>query len=1102
MAEDKQTGSGFTGGNWILLAAAAVGTVYVSLQQPPLEGSRPAATPEFEVQDRHSIQHVDAHLWQDPLAAVQHAKDKEREEQARKGRCCYGTQDGNSSVEEGRKSHSIQTLRRRVQERKPLILGILVPGGPYAEDGEARLRLRYAVVSALDVAKYVPDDEEHIGYVNMKPDAQEPAPGSVSSVFSTVSDGTPVPPEGNTPPDRRPPTPDFIPFEWFHKGEYVDRKHAVLLLWIDERAFFTSPISSLADLRCQIDSSSLEGAGLGFALIGPQQSRTLAHMAAELHRGVRPPPVDCKHKQLSLVLDNFFVYNPSATTEETRLLKEAMLPDLSQIDQIFREENIHYYRTVGTDDTLAKALVAELKLRQIDPSTSGDHIALVSEWDTLYGRILPEVFAARFCSEQSVSKARCEENRIHKFSYLRGLDGQLPNAKAGAADAEPAGHDSGDDATPRSKDQSAGTPSNSGGDRERAEGQGQFDYLRRLAVHIRALDKTLRQEGNGEIKAIGILGSDVYDKLVILQALRPDFPEAQFFTNDLDALLLPQRKTRQTRDLLVASSFGLTMRKELQNDIPPFRNTYQTSAFFATELALRNVATKDTPPDLQKTLDEKWLQPRLFEIGRTDAYALPTSQASPQGQTPTEKDKEGVSEGCTLDDILKCSYINPVEAKLYPEFPTDPTLKVATACFIAFSLIALALCASRVRQFVAGPVQIGQRYPGLTSAGLLRFVLVLVGAGIPAALIVVWWPWIGNVLTDNGHGEPMFLKEGISIWPAITLRVASSFLSLFLICLALRSLKTNQTRTFEDMHLPEFGVGGAPKRERWGRLLRNISIFSIKKSTYYETANIYRYPVKRFLLQIYYRGLNKLRFLRAILATLMIMGLGYFLCLILGFPNVPARGVVAKNIYQLATISDVILSFLLTFLVVDATLLSRLFIRELGLVSSNWPTKTVEYYSAELRVSSPAIADWIDMQFIAKRTECITRLIYLPFIAMAFLVLSRNEVFTNFALSTALMVIWLCTGIIIIGSAMALRSTAEKARGIAIENLNTRLIAAKGKKWPGTAAQLEMLVNRVENLQDGVFAPWSSQPVVRAFFLPLLTYGASVLVHGYALPGF
>jgi hypothetical protein len=64
----------------------------------------------------------------------------------------------------------------------------------------------------------------------------------------------------------------------------------------------------------------------------------------------------------------------------------------------------------------------------------------------------------------------------------------------------------------------------------------QYDYLRRIAEKLSALDKTLRADGKA-IKAIGVVGTDIFDKLLVLRALRPEFPDALFFTTDLDAEL-------------------------------------------------------------------------------------------------------------------------------------------------------------------------------------------------------------------------------------------------------------------------------------------------------------------------------------------------------------------------------------------------------------------------------------------------------------------------------------------------------------------------------------------------------------------------------------
>jgi hypothetical protein len=92
---------------------------------------------------------------------------------------------------------------------------------------------------------------------------------------------------------------------------------------------------------------------------------------------------------------------------------------------------------------------------------------------------------------------------------------------------------------------------------------------------------------------------------------------------------------------------------------------------------------------------------------------------------------------------------------------------------------------------------------------------------------------------------------------------------------------------------------------------------------------------------------------------------------------------------------------------------------------------------------------------------------------------------------------------ILVGAVVAYRSTAEKARRVAARHLADRIIAAKGKGkgCDGSAEQLEKLLTDTQELREGAFAPWASQPLVRALLLPLLTHGGTMLVHLYALPG-
>jgi len=125
------------------------------------------------------------------------------------------------------------------------------------------------------------------------------------------------------------------------------------------------------------------------------------------------------------------------------------------------------------------------------------------------------------------------------------------------------------------------------------------------------------EPGRPGIRAIGILGSDVYDKLLALQALRPRFPDAIFFTTDLDARLWHPNQLKWTRNMIVASSFGLELKDALQQDIPPFRDSYQTAQYLGGLSALGIVS-----PKIFRTIS-----PRLFEIGRDGAIDLSDSSA-------------------------------------------------------------------------------------------------------------------------------------------------------------------------------------------------------------------------------------------------------------------------------------------------------------------------------------------------------------------------------------------------------------------------------------------------------------------------------------------
>ena len=121
---------------------------------------------------------------------------------------------------------------------------------------------------------------------------------------------------------------------------------------------------------------------------------------------------------------------------------------------------------------------------------------------------------------------------------MHGIDGRLPGDPAKSSD----------DAQKATTGQAAAV--------EATEGLDQSDFLRRLARQLKEEDTRSWRKGEGGIRAIGLLGSDIFDKLMILRALRPAFEHVIFFTNNFDAHFERRNDWADVRNLVVASPFG------------------------------------------------------------------------------------------------------------------------------------------------------------------------------------------------------------------------------------------------------------------------------------------------------------------------------------------------------------------------------------------------------------------------------------------------------------------------------------------------------------------------------------------------------------------
>lgn len=200
MADEKQAGPGF-GGNSAILFLIAASAVYMGWHKPPLVSTRPAG-PDYQTHEIVGVQDVDARLWQDPFDAVM--RDVEG---------------GGRKPIASEQHHSTTDLQLLLADHPTLAVGVTLPGTPYPEAVETRRRLRYAVLSALHVADFVPEDEKRIGYWRTRDDPKDGRKPKSMAVSDRSSSQVP----------------QIIPFEQFDSiNPPAGPKKRIVVFWLDE----------------------------------------------------------------------------------------------------------------------------------------------------------------------------------------------------------------------------------------------------------------------------------------------------------------------------------------------------------------------------------------------------------------------------------------------------------------------------------------------------------------------------------------------------------------------------------------------------------------------------------------------------------------------------------------------------------------------------------------------------------------------------------------------------------------------------------------------------------------------------------------------------
>ncbi len=506
--------------------------------------------------------------------------------------------------------------------RDLILMPVLVDNTPWQTDADARIDTRVAVIAGLAANGFYPRLNSQIEYV------------VVRSLLG---------------PDRGA---TKLPYEWFdgvRDTEQTGCPPSVLVLWLDQMQIepFGTFLPRLAALMhelcgagkqctgeaCTSDCAAELAPFTRVCVLGPTNSDALISLLRAQDDECR---VSCK-AAACVLSKRTNIYASRPTIPKTSLCKAICPSQLNSTDctatrftqirlPMGGQNGPLLHRLIGTDDILLRLLADELLRRGVITAATtkgeGGRILLISPFNSAYSRAMENTFkdalVKRLHNRYSMKEEEIRGNleKVLRFKgYSSGLAGSLPRQEDYA---------SGSSALSRMLQPEV---------RYRPEGRSQMDSIDRLMDEL-AKDMGQARQDKRPIRAVGVLGGDIYDTLTILHAVRQRLPHAVCFTTDMHAFYeLPEHR-RATRNLLVASHFGLRLGEKL-HETPPLRNGYQTGTYFATRYALETPHANDEHSKEPHASDEQskdWYKElkqtgpefrcRLYEIGRSGAIDI------------------------------------------------------------------------------------------------------------------------------------------------------------------------------------------------------------------------------------------------------------------------------------------------------------------------------------------------------------------------------------------------------------------------------------------------------------------------------------------------
>jgi amino acid transporter len=722
-----------------------------------------------------------------------------------------------------------------------------------------------------------------------------------------------------------------------------------------------------------------------------------------------------------------------------------------------KHKNIAFIKPAGTDSKeLTEKLIEELIKRQNIKEPSD--LMVITEQDSENVRNFSHSFRKTLCNSlakehdmnmQPIVASACE---IKNVFYLKGLDAYLQTVQK-------QDKNEGEQATNKRAERLSVVDMDN--PTTLALGPRQLDYFHRLAEQIKGTHEeiSLKKRDSG-IKAVGIFGSDIYDKLLIFGALRAEMPNMLVFTTDLDAQMFHPKHWLSARNLVVASHFNLLLNEEYQKQFPAFRDSQQTNIFYRTIGIVKD--------DIEKFENTS---PQIFEVGRNGPIRLPQEKNEDLKYHPPDHGLEQVK----IRIVLLILIIFPLSF-FYGKIRADSG-KLSMGIlqiFIVGSLQVFIIAWFFATNELGEPLS----FTDGTSLWPPIFIQLI-------AALLAWGLFTDSAtryLDENfRHLNRQYFQTDLTDRRRPSGIPLRAFLSLIIIAITIYIYALNEVKPAEFqferclalLFLVELICLLATRN--WKGNSRFKSFRDWIKKDYCRDKKDYESCLWR---EYYYYGRFDQRVSRvaaiwplfAIIETILIY-------LVPPWPS-PCRGPTCTwASWTWVTTFSVSMTFL--FFILDAVGLSRYWIRKLRtqhlLLADRIPREDESAFWVAIR-NKPLESLENIVKVVAERTAIVDKLIYYPMLCIMLMLFARITYFDNqdFPLSKGI------TFAISIASlfffAFMLRNEASKLKHSVIESV---------RKLDKNSEETETVIKRINEIREGAFQPMFEQPVMRALLIIL-----------------